>query len=138
MKTLSIFLRVLVAIILGQTLYFKFTAAPESVYIFETVGMEPWGRIGIGILEAIAAVLILIRRTVVYGALLTFGIIGAAIFKHLTILGIEVPGHDGQMDGGLLFLLALITFICAGLTLFHHRADIPFVKARHREDEHVG
>ena len=92
--TVSFFLKVIVAAILLQTLYFKFTGAPESIYIFETVGMEPWGRIGSGIVELIASVLLLIRRTAWLGALLALGTICGAIFFHLTILGIEVQG-DG-------------------------------------------
>ena len=52
MTTKSIFslvLRLVPAIILLQTLYFKFSAAPESVFIFEQLGLEPWGRIGLGV-----------------------------------------------------------------------------------------
>mgnify|MGYP000386219671 CR=1 FL=1 len=89
-------LRLAVAVILIQTLRFKFTADPVSVYIFETVGLEPFGRIGIGVLELIAGILILIPRTVWAGALLSLGLMSGAIFMHLTKLGIEV-----QEDGGL-------------------------------------
>ena len=105
-------LRLVAAIILLQTLFFKFTASPESVYIFTKVGMEPWGRIGSGVAELIAAVLILIPRTTWLGALLAIGIMSGAIFFHLTTLGIEVQG-----DGGLLFLYALIVFICCAILL---------------------
>lgn len=105
-------LRLVAAIILLQTLFFKFTASPESVYIFTKVGMEPWGRIGSGVAELIAAILILIPRTTWLGALLAIGIMSGAIFFHLTTLGIEVQG-----DGGLLFLYALIVFICCAILL---------------------
>jgi uncharacterized membrane protein YphA (DoxX/SURF4 family) len=101
---------IVIAVILVQTLYFKFTAAPESVYIFKTVGLEPYGRIGIGVLELIAALLLLVKRTTIYGAILSVGLISGAIFLHLTKLGIEVMN-----DGGLLFYLALIVFV---LSLF--------------------
>lgn len=112
-------LRLLPAIILLQTLFFKFSASPESVYIFTKVGMEPWGRIGSGIAELIAAILILIPRTTWLGALLAMGVMSGAIFFHLTILGIEVQG-----DGGLLFIYALIVFVTAAILLFMNREKI--------------
>lgn len=115
-------LRIIVALILIQTLRFKFTAHPDSVYIFEQVGLEPVGRIGIGIVELISGILILIPRTVWLGALMTMGIIGGAIFMHLTDLGIEVKG-----DGGVLFITAVVTFVLATILLFIHRKDIPII-----------
>jgi uncharacterized membrane protein YphA (DoxX/SURF4 family) len=121
-KRIHFVLRIAVAIILIQTLRFKFTAHPDSVYIFETVGLEPIGRIGIGIIELIASILLLIPRTVWLGATLTLGIIGGAIILHLTQLGIEI-----KEDGGLLFITALITFILAGIILFIYRKSIPFL-----------
>jgi uncharacterized membrane protein YphA (DoxX/SURF4 family) len=115
-------LRITVAIILIQTLRFKFTAHPDSVYIFETVGLEPFGRIGIGILELIAGILLLIPKTVWAGATLTLGLIGGAIMMHLTQLGIEVKG-----DGGVLFYTAVLTFILSAIILFNQRKAIPFI-----------
>jgi uncharacterized membrane protein YphA (DoxX/SURF4 family) len=115
-------LRIIVALILIQTLRFKFTAHPDSVYIFEQVGLEPVGRIGIGIAELISGILILIPRTVWLGAIMTMGIIGGAIFMHLTDLGIEVRG-----DSGVLFITAVVTFILATILLFIHRKDIPII-----------
>src|SRR4030095_2641451 len=94
-------LQVVVAAILLQTLFFKFTGAEESVYIFTSVGAEPWGRVGSGVVELIAAALLLIPALVPYGALLTLGTMSGALLSHLTILGVEVKG-----DGGLLFGLA--------------------------------
>lgn len=111
-------LRLVVALILLQTLYFKFTGAPESVYIFETVGMEPWGRIGSGIVELIAALLILSPTVTYIGAILALGTISGAIFFHLTKLGIEVQG-----DGGLLFALACVVFLCSLVLLIIHRSQ---------------
>src|SRR5437588_10660524 len=99
--------RIAAAAILLQTLFCKFTAAPESVYIFTKVGAEPWGRIGSGILELIAAVLLLIPASSWAGATLAFGLMTGAIVGHLTVLGIEVQG-----DGGLLFALAVIVIVC--------------------------
>jgi uncharacterized membrane protein YphA (DoxX/SURF4 family) len=109
-------LRLLPAVILLQTLFFKFTASPESVYIFTTVGMEPWGRIASGIAELVAAILMLVPRFTWLGALLAMGIMSGAIFFHLTILGIEVQG-----DGGLLFVYALIVFLCSAVLLLMNR-----------------
>lgn len=115
-------LRIIVALILIQTLRFKFTAHPDSVYIFEQVGLEPVGRIGIGIVELISGLLLLIPKTVWLGALTTMIIIGGAIFLHLTSLGIEVRG-----DGGILFITAVITFILAFVLLHIFRKDIPII-----------
>lgn len=118
-------LQLIVAGILFQTLFFKFTAAPESVYIFTTLGMEPWGRIGSGVAELAACVLLLVPRTVVPGALLSIGVISGAIVSHLTRLGIEVQG-----DGGLLFALAILV-LAGGLAILGiRRASIPVVGAR--------
>lgn len=121
MKTtiLSWILRLVVAGILLQTLFFKFTAAPESVYIFSTLGIEPFGRIGSGVAELIAAILILFPRTTLLGALLSAGVMLGAIASHILILGFEV-----QNDGGTLFILALITFICSVALVFIHKNQI--------------
>ncbi len=120
-KTLILLLRIAVAVILIQTLRFKFTGHPDSVYIFTQVGLEPNGRIGIGIIELISAVLILISRTVWIGAGLTLGIIGGAIIMHATSLGVEING-----DGGVLFYTAIATFIMSLVVLWAVRATIPF------------
>jgi len=109
-------LRLLAAIIMLQTLYFKFTASEESVYIFSTLHMEPWGRIGIGVMELLASVLILYHRTTAWGALLGMGLMAGALFSHLTQLGIEVMG-----DGGLLFIYACVVLIACLLLLLLHR-----------------
>ena len=100
-------LRLTTAVILAQTLYFKFMASEESVYIFSALGIEPYGRIGTGIAELITAILILIPRTSLLGAIMGCGVMIGAIFTHILILGIEVKN-----DGGTLFILALITFLC--------------------------
>ena len=115
-------LRIVVAVILGQTLFFKFTGAAESRYIFETLGAEPWGRLGSGVMELIAVVLILMPRTAGLGAVLALGVISGALLSHLAILGIEVQG-----DGGLLFYLALAVFFCSLVVAWTHRREIPLV-----------
>jgi uncharacterized membrane protein YphA (DoxX/SURF4 family) len=117
--------RVIAAVILVQTLYFKFTGAPESVYIFTTVGAEPVGRIGSGIIELIASVLMFVPRTVWLGAGLALGTMAGAIASHLTLLGIEVMGDKGE-----LFALACITFTCSAIVLYLHRRQIPYLGGR--------
>lgn len=112
-------LRLVAGGILLQTLYFKFTASPESVYIFTTVGIEPWGRIGTGVAELIAALLLLVPRTKVLGAAFTIAILAGAIASHLTVLGIEVMD-----DGGQLFALALTAAAASALLLGIHRAEL--------------
>ncbi len=120
--------RLIAALILLQTLFFKFTAAPESVYIFTAVGMEPWGRIGIGILEAIAVVLLLINTTEWLGAMLGLGLMIGAIGMHLTILGIEV-----QDDGGYLFALALSVAIACTYILIRDYSKIVLMISKIRQ-----
>ncbi len=115
-------LRLIPAVIFLQTLFFKFTAAPESVYIFETLGLGAAGRIGTGVVELIASILILIPRTTGIGAIIGLGTISGAIMGHITTLGIEVQG-----DGGLLFGLAVVTFICCAILAWQNRGDIPLI-----------
>lgn len=112
-------LRIVAAFLLLQTLFFKFTGAEESIYIFSTLGMEPWGRIGSGVLELIASILILYPRTTYIGAALGAGLMSGAIFFHLTKLGISVKG-----DGGLLFSYAIIVFISCMILLFICRGEV--------------
>ncbi len=127
MKTLLWIARLLAAGILLQTLWFKFSAAPESVYIFEKVGLGAPGRIGSGVAELIAALLLLcpVPTLTACGAALTLGVMGGAIMSHLTVLGISV-----QDDGGTLFALAVVTALCAAFVLFHFRRHLPLVGAR--------
>lgn len=120
---LSLILRLVPAIILLQTLYFKFSAAPESVFIFEQLGLEPWGRIGLGVAELIIAILIVVPKTTWLGALLGMGIMAGAIFSHVTKLGVVV-----QNDGGTLFILALVTLICCMALVWVNRKQIPIGK----------
>lgn len=124
-RYIKITLRIIVAIILIQTLRFKFTAHPDSVYIFSQVNLEPYGRIGIGIIELIASILILIPKTVWIGSSLTLGIISGAIIMHITKIGIEVNG-----DNGILFYTAILVFILSIIILWLYRKDIPFINKK--------
>ena len=117
--------RIVAAIIMLQTLYFKFTASPESVYIFTEVGMEPWGRIGVGAMELIASSLILVTATAWLGAGLALGLMAGAIGMHLTILGIEV-----QNDGGQLFLYAVIVLVCSLYILWYDLDKVKVIATR--------
>lgn len=113
---ISWILRILAAIILLQTLYFKFTGAAESIELFTKLRVEPVGRIGIGIIELITGIALLIPRTVFIGAFLGTGIMAGAILSHVFVLGIASKG-----DGGLLFLLAIVVMICSVCLLFIHK-----------------
>jgi len=121
-KHIPFILRLIIAVILFQTLRFKFSAHPDSVYIFTQVGLEPFSRIGIGIAELLAGILLLIRKTAWIGLTLTLGIIGGAIMMHLTQLDIEIKG-----DGGVLFYTALVTFTLAAIVLYIYRKNIPII-----------
>jgi uncharacterized membrane protein YphA (DoxX/SURF4 family) len=122
---ISWLLRITAAIILLQTLYFKFTGHPESVELFTKLGVEPWGRIGTGVIELFTGILLLIPATAFFGAFLGIGLMGGAILSHLTVIGIVSKG-----DGGQLFMLAIVVLICClviavlhrqqGLKLYHH------------------
>jgi uncharacterized membrane protein YphA (DoxX/SURF4 family) len=120
-------LQLVAAVVLFQTLFFKFTGAKESVYIFSTLGLEPWGRIGSGVVELIASILLVIPATVAVGALLSLGVISGAIFSHLTKLGIALPAVN---DRGELFTLAVVVFICSAAVLVLHRREIPLIGSR--------
>jgi hypothetical protein len=109
--------QLLAAAIMGQTLVFKFTASPEPVYIFSTLGVEPWGRLATAVFELVAVVLLLIPRLAVVGAMLGVGLMLGAIGSHLAVLGIVVKD-----DGGLLFGMAVVTLAACG-TVVAMRAD---------------
>lgn len=128
MKTRNLIVRIaaiIAAIILLQTLYFKFTAHPDSVFIFTQLGIEPYGRIGIGVLELLAGILLLLPRTTLFGSLLCLGIISGAIGTHLFILGVEVLNDEGQLFG-----MALAVFICCVLIIWLKREDIAEIKGK--------
>jgi uncharacterized membrane protein YphA (DoxX/SURF4 family) len=120
MKYIDSLAKGVAALIMLQTLYFKFSASPESVYIFSTVGMEPYGRIGTGVGELIASILLLIPKTTWLGAIGAIGLMSGALFFHLTILGIEVMDDSGQ-----LFIYALLVWISAIYLLIRNKT-VPF------------
>ncbi|MHB1156473.1 MAG: DoxX family protein [Phycisphaerales bacterium] len=121
-RVVSWFFQIVMAVILVQTLFFKFTGSPESVYIFTKVGMEPWGRYGSGVTELIASILLLIPHRAAYGALLAVFVMVGAIGSHLTKLGIVV-----RDDGGLLFGMALTVFISGLIVLAIRRRSLPIL-----------
>ncbi len=122
MKILDWILALIASLLLLQTLYFKFSGSAESIYIFETVGIEPWGRYASGVAELVAGILLLIPRLRLYGALIAAGVISGALFFHLTSLGIVVMD-----DGGQLFIYALLVFLSSLGLIFIHRKEIPFI-----------
>jgi hypothetical protein len=124
-RTVSWIAQIIAAAILGQTLFFKFTGAPESKFIFTTLGVEPWGRILTGVLELVAVGLLLTPRWAGVGGLLSLGLMGGAVIGHLTKLGLIV-----QDDGGLLFALAVTVFAAAAVVVWLRRAELPFIGGR--------
>jgi hypothetical protein len=113
--------RIVAAVIMFQTLFFKFTAAPESVYIFSKIGVDPIGRIGTGVLELIASMLLLNARSSWFGAMMGAGLMFGAILTHVFLIGISVLG-----DGGKLFALAIITMLCCGFLIYDEKEKIIF------------
>lgn len=109
------------AVIMLQTLYFKFTAHPESVQLFTILNLEPGGRIGIGAAELVASILLLIPVTAWLGALIGIGLMAGAIFFHITKLGIAFNGSPQ------LFIYAVIVLLCCGLVAYTQRKNIPVV-----------
>ena len=120
----SLVLRLIVAVILVQTLFFKFSAAKESIYIFLTLGMEPWGRIGSGVFELIASILLFIPGKLTVGAAMALAATGSAILFHLTSLGIALTAVG---DHGELFALAVLVTLCSMAILLLHRQELPLV-----------
>jgi acyl-CoA thioesterase FadM len=120
--TLSWICQVVAAVILLQTLVFKFTGAAESRFIFSALGVEPWGRIASGVVELVAAALLVYPRTAALGAALAMGVMAGAIVAHLFVLGLEIQG-----DGGLLFTLAVIVFVCGAIVAYLRRVELPVI-----------
>ena len=123
-KIISWITAIISSVIMLQTLYFKFTAAPESVYIFTQLGLEPFGRIGVGVAELIASILLIIPKSRFLGALMGIGLMMGAVMGHLTKLGIEIMN-----DGGYLFALCLIVLLSCLICLYLERKQLTsFVK----------
>lgn len=115
-------LRLIAAVIMLQTLYFKFSGSEESIYIFSTLNMEPWGRIGTGMMELIASILILYPRTTGIGALLGVGLMSGAVFFHITKLGLVVKD-----DGGQLFIYALLVLVSCSILVVLYRKPLIYL-----------
>lgn len=112
-------LRIIAALIMLQTLYFKFSGAEESIYIFTQMQIEPWGRIATGVAELVAAILLLYPATIAIGAVMGVGIMSGALLSHLAVLGIEV-----KEDGGQLFLYALLVWISCVILVWMNRVQL--------------
>lgn len=110
------------ALIMLQTLYYKFTGSEESVYIFSRMGVEPWGRYGTGVLELVASACLLYPSLIWLGAGMGITLMCGAVVSHVMVLGIEVQG-----DGGYLFCLACITLLLCVVTLWYYKKDVPWV-----------
>ena len=127
-NSISWTLRIIVAVILLQTLYFKFTAHPDSVHIFSALGVEPWGRIGLGIVELITALLIVLPKSKIIGMATSLVIILGAVFSHILILGINVSN-----DGGTLFSLAIIVLIATTIFLIMHKNELVLLTSKFKK-----
>lgn len=112
-------LRIVAAAILLQTLPFKFTAHPSSVALFTELGVEPFGRIGLGVVELITAILLLVPGTVRYGIVLGIGLMVGALASHFFVIGINFMD-----DGGALFMLAVATMACLLILAYRHRSEV--------------
>jgi uncharacterized membrane protein YphA (DoxX/SURF4 family) len=121
--------QVIVAVILAQTLFFKFTYAPETQVIFADRGGRP-AATAVGLVELVCVVLLLIPATAALGAVLSLAVISGATFTHLTSLGIQIrnPG-TGETDGGLLFALALMVAVGSMVVLAFRWRQRPLLKS---------
>jgi len=119
-RTVSWICAGIAAAIMVETLFFKFTAAPESVYIFKRMGTEPWMRWVQGLWELLASICLLWPRMKWAGGILTTSAMLAAILSHMTWLGYSIQG-----DHGLLFGMALVTFTCGVTVMWMYRHHIP-------------
>ena len=118
-----LFLQILSAVIMGQTLFFKFSGSEESVLIFSSIGMEPWGRYIVGVLELGAAILLLTKSHSWLGALAGVGLMAGAIMMHFLFIGIEVMN-----DGGYLFGLAVFVFVSCSIVVWYRKKEVPILK----------
>lgn len=121
-NTFARILAILAAVIFLQTLYFKFTGHPDSIKLFTMLGVEPYGRIGLGIVELITAILLIVPRTTAIGALLGLGIISGALLSHFTVIGVNF-----NEDGGTLFFLAVVVFLCTATVAWIKRSELPII-----------
>jgi uncharacterized membrane protein YphA (DoxX/SURF4 family) len=120
----SLILRLVAAIILLQTLYFKFSAHPESVALFTRLGVEPWGRVVTGCIELVAGILLLWPKMSWMGAGLGLGLMSGAILSHLTVLGIASANDGGQ----LFFLAGVVWMACLLLIIIQRKHWINLIR----------
>lgn len=132
MKIVTILLKLVITIIVGQTLTFKFSGADESVYIFSTLGVEPWGRLALGSLELIALILLWIPKTSCYALILLLGMMSGAIASHLFVLGIIIKG-----DGGELFILGVVTWVSVAALLWIKRKELKAIILNFMNKKHT-
>ncbi len=95
------------------------TIAERSGFSF----FEPLVRMATGVAELIAAALLFLPRTRVFGALGAGAIIGGAIGFHLSPwLGISVAMAPGAAPTPMLFFMAVGSFVVAAFVLIQARA----------------
>ena len=119
--TVSWVAQIIAVLIMGQSLYFKFTAHPESVAIFTDINMEPNGRILIGVIELVACLMLLRPASAHYGAILGACTMGGAIVGHFTQIG----WHG---ERGTLGLMAVLVLVACSVVLYIRRRDLPLIK----------
>ncbi|MBC7487581.1 MAG: DoxX family protein [Cytophagaceae bacterium] len=132
MKLVAILLQLVISVIVGQTLFFKFSGAEESIYIFKTLGVELWGRIALGTMELVSVILLWIPCTKLYALIIAWGMMTGAIASHLFVLGIEIKG-----DGGELFILGIVTWVSSAVVLFIKRDEVKALVMKFLAKKHV-
>ena len=125
-KIISWILQLVVVVILGQTLFYKFTDAPETAELFAQLGMGAFGYKLIGLLELIACILLLIPASVATGALLGWGLMTGAIIAHVTEIGFE-----GEL--GVLGAMAITAWLCCMVIMYLNRRSLPILRAVFRK-----
>lgn len=124
-KHISLILKITIAVIMIQSLFFKFSGAQESIDLFTKLAgkREAFFRIGIGILELITSIILFVPQKTWLGASLSLGIMSGAVLSHLTILG--VAHHN---DGGALFFCALLALVSSSILLYLHRKEVTLLQ----------
>lgn len=112
---------------------YKLTGHPGSVWLFQTLadwlfigGYEKPFRLSVAIAEIVASVLVVIPRTRIWGAALSFGIISGAIFFHV----FSPVGIDPFDDGAQLFKEAVAVWFASAFILVVMRNEVRAVLGR--------
>ena len=116
--------QVIAAAVMVAAGFIKLQGGPVDIFIFEKLGMEPFGRYLITVLEFTAGILLVWPSFSVLGALLSVGTMIGASIAHATVLGFSVQG-DGGMHVGLLVLV----FVTSGVVLWARRRSLPVIGA---------